>query len=185
MNRFSISGAIGLFLTGCTGSAVITDLAQDKVAVQATYANQNQVRAEADRGCAMHGRRAVPVSDKCLDSTCTSQSFLFACRGPLGYFGDPTPSWLGMSVDDVSGHLYAASPGSTAVVVTRIYADGPAKEAGLEVGDLVESFNGVLVRNSFTLVDLKTGIAAGERVPLRIRRGNKKLRVVIMAETTP
>ena len=185
MNRFSICGAIGLFLTGCTGSAVLTDLTQDKVAVQATYANQTQVRAEANRGCAMYGRRAVPVSDQCLDSTCTSQRFLFACSGPLAYSGDPTSPWLGMSVDDVSGHLYATSPGSTAVVITRIYADGPAKEAGLEVGDVIESFNGILVRNSFSLVDLKTGIAVGEPVPLGIRRGNKKRRVMIRAETRP
>ena len=181
MKQLYLGLVTGVFLTGCTSTAVISKLDEDQVIVEATHPNQAQVREEANRGCAFHGRAAVPVSDRCLDESCNTKSFLFACEGRAGYSGTRSSPWLGMSVDDIADHRYADPPGSAEVVVSRVYADGPAKKAGLRVGDIIETFNGVNVRSSMTLVDLKNGIEAGDRIPLGIRRGNNALRLVVTA----
>jgi S1-C subfamily serine protease len=89
---------------------------------------------------------------------------------------------LGVSVDDVTDHLYADPPGSSEVVISRIYADGPARQAGLRVGDLIESFNGLTVRNSMMLVALKNDIEIGEQMVFGIRRGKDALSVIMTAE---
>jgi S1-C subfamily serine protease len=90
-----------------------------------------------------------------------------------------------MSVDDVANHLYSDSPGAPEVVITRIFADGPARKAGLEVGDVIRSVNGVRVRNSLALVELKDRIGVGERVDLAVRRGDRDLRLSLTAERGP
>jgi len=185
MKRLSIYLVIGVFLAGCSSTAVITQLTENEVVVQAAHANQGQVDAEARRGCAFHGRNAVPISNECLDQLCNERSYLFACEGELGSAGQRSSTWLGMSVDDVADHLYADPPGSSEVVVTRIFADGPAKQAGFRVGDIIESFDGVQVSDAMTLVDLKRDIYPGERMAFGIRRGNNKLRVVMTAQSRP
>ena len=73
-----------------------------------------------------------------------------------------------------------ASPALTVAAVAGTFFLG-----GLAVGDVIESFNGIAVRNSRNLVDLKREVDIGERIALAIRRGNEKLRFVITAEERP
>ena len=183
MKQFSIGLVIGVFLVGCTSTAVITQLTENQVVVRATHANQGQVYAEARRGCAFHGRNAVPMSNQCLDQLCSERSYLFACEGELASAGSRSSPWLGMSVDDVADHLYADPPGSSEVVITRIFADGPAKQAGFRVGDIIESLDGVKINDAMTLVDLKQDLHPGDAMAFGIRRGDDKLRVVMTAQS--
>jgi S1-C subfamily serine protease len=157
---------------------MIRDLEENRVMVQATNPDPAQVKAEAIRGCAFHGRTAVLVSQQCVDALCSTQIFLFACERPVGR----SSPWLGVSVADVLDHRFADPPGSSEVVISRIFADGPAKMADFRVGDIIESFNGVPVSSSGQIVDLKKSVRAGERITVAIRRGNSRLRLAMKVE---
>lgn len=166
-----------LALAACSGSAVITGLDEDSVTVQARFPNPAQV--EAGRGCAFHGRAAVLVSKQCLDQTCNTQRFVFACRGAERPSRGRSSPWLGISVDDVGDHLYAVPPGTSEVVISRVYADGPGKIAGLRVGDIIETFDGVPVTTARMLADLKRRVHIGRQVPIDVRRGARLQRFLI------
>lgn len=72
----------GVAVAGCGATpAVIADLNEDNVLVQSdTGTTEGAIANEAQRGCAMHGRRAVSISVRCLDEYCIRQLHLFACR---------------------------------------------------------------------------------------------------------
>jgi S1-C subfamily serine protease len=90
--------------------------------------------------------------------------------------------WLGLSVDDVTGHLYADPPGSLEVVISRVYADGPARRAGLEVGDIVESFNGATVTSAAMLAGMKNDLSVGQQAIFGIRRRTQHMRVAVITK---
>ena len=69
-----------IMLSACSPPA-IADLEHDKVIVQADItADPADIASEAARGCAIHGRTAVPVSKSCSDGRCTFFNYLFACK---------------------------------------------------------------------------------------------------------
>ena len=70
-------------LAGCISDpAIIADLEEDKVIVQSGIGTTDGMIAnEAQRGCSMHGRRAVSVGTyTCLDDYCFGKRHLFVCR---------------------------------------------------------------------------------------------------------
>lgn len=67
-------------LIGCVTRAVISDLEEDKVVVDATGRDRNVIDAEATKGCAIHGRLPVPISSRCLDEYCIRSAYLYACK---------------------------------------------------------------------------------------------------------
>jgi predicted metalloprotease with PDZ domain len=157
------------------GSAVISDLEDDKVIVQGTYADAAMIQAEANEGCAMHGKQAIPISSRCMDKYCTRRNYLFACQyrttapssnGTAYYNGstDPSAPWFGLRVEDRD------QMGSAKVVITRIDKDGPAEKAGLRTGDIVESFDGASVSSAAALANMTRAVSLGDRVPVDIRR---------------
>ena len=182
MNQSAVSFVLSVLLVGCSSSTAIRELSEDRVIVQATHPDQAQVRAEANRGCAFHGRTAVPVSHQCVDDSCRTQTFLFACERPADLPASRATPWLGVSVADIADHRYADPPGSSEIVISRVFADGPARKAGLQVGDIIESFNGAPVNTSRQLVDLKSAVGTGERMRFGIRRGNSALRLAMTAQ---
>ena len=66
--------AIAVILVGCTEPAGIVDLEEDKVVVKVpTGTDANVVKSMARKGCAIHGRAPVLVSEICdeyLDPYC-------------------------------------------------------------------------------------------------------------------
>ena len=71
--------ASAFLLSACVTNAVVSDLEQDKVKVQATGNDMTVIFAEARRGCAMHGRVPKEVSFVCLDDYCIKKEYLYAC----------------------------------------------------------------------------------------------------------
>jgi len=66
--------------------------------------------------------------------------------------------------------------------VSRVFVDGPGRPAGLQVGDIIESFNGRPVSNARELVALKDEVRSGDQVAVGIRRSVGRFNVVIKAQ---
>jgi hypothetical protein len=67
-------------LAACAPHAAIVDVEEDKVLIEATGDEDALALREAQRGCAVYGRTAVPLSAWCLDALCSSARYLFACQ---------------------------------------------------------------------------------------------------------
>ena len=78
IGRIACAALVLFFLAGCSRPAVIADIEEDKVIVQqGLLTSMEAVMAEAERGCALHGRRAQPISTRPTPNYVTLH--LFAC----------------------------------------------------------------------------------------------------------
>ena len=94
-------------------------------------------------------------------------------------------SWMGMSVQEQMGTDLAESfavPGGKGVVITDVVEGGPASQAGLRAGDVVVSFDGERIAESYRLRWLTANAAPGRSVFVGVWR-NRALRVVAVALT--
>src|SRR5438067_7240978 len=94
-------------------------------------------------------------------------------------------SWMGMSVQEQMGADLAESfavPGGKGVVITDVMEGGPASQAGLRAGDVVVSFDGERIAESYRLRWLTANAAPGRSVFVGVWR-NRALRVVAVALT--
>lgn len=85
--------------------------------------------------------------------------------------------WLGVVVEDVDRTL-APSYGMDkpeGALVAEVVSGSPAEEAGLRKGDVLLSFNGVVLGASTSLPPLVGGVDPGEVANLRVIRGGKTL----------
>src|SRR5207245_2319022 len=76
-------------------------------------------------------------------------------------------SYMGISIQESMSAELAESfgvPGGKGVVVTDVAADGPAARAGLKVGDVITSFDGEAVVESYRLRWLTARTTPGKRV---------------------
>jgi len=84
-------------------------------------------------------------------------------------------SFLGVSIQDLTPEL-AESFGVAdphGVVVTEVAPEGPARKAGVQVGDVIASFGGEAIRYSYRLRWLASAAGPGTRVALGIWRGGR------------
>jgi serine protease Do len=61
------------------------------------------------------------------------------------------------------------------VLVASVDATGPAKEAGMEVGDVITEFNGKTVENNDALSDMVMHTTPGTTVPVKVVRDKKPM----------
>ena len=80
MKQLLLAALISFAVSGCATHAVISDLEDDKVVVQASGNDMNVIDAEAQKGCAIHDRTAVAISSTCADYYCTVRHYLYACK---------------------------------------------------------------------------------------------------------
>jgi serine protease Do len=87
--------------------------------------------------------------------------------------GHVTRGWLGVLVQKVTPEI-AESLGlqePSGALVAEVVRDGPAHEAGVEVGDVIVEFAGVPVRDSTDLPAVVARTAVGRVVQIKVRRG--------------
>jgi len=97
--------------------------------------------------------------------------------------GHVVRSWMGMSVQDQMGPDLAewfGVPGGKGAVITDVVDGGPAARAGLRAGDVVVSFEGDPVIESYRLRWLTANAGPGRTVRMGVWR-ERKLRTVAIA----
>ena len=86
--------------------------------------------------------------------------------------GRVTRGWLGVLIQKVTPEI-AESLGlqdSSGALVADVMKDGPAKEAGIQVGDVIVEFNGTAVKDSQDLPLLVARTPVGKTVPVKLLR---------------
>ena len=76
------------------------------------------------------------------------------------------------------------TPASAGVVVTAVAAEGPAGQAGLRVGDVVRSYNGIAVLDTRQFYRLMLDSPPGSRAQLELVRDGSALRIDVPVEET-
>ena len=95
--------------------------------------------------------------------------------------------WLGVLIQDVNKEL-AESFGMEkpmGAVVLRVLDDTPAKQAGIEVGDVITHFNGKEITRSSELPLAVGSATIGSKVKARIIRDGKQKRVTVKIAELP
>ncbi|WP_092168616.1 DegQ family serine endoprotease [Bosea sp. OK403] len=95
----------------------------------------------------------------------------------LREFGETRRGWLGVriqSVDDATAEALGLGTARGALIA-GIDDKGPAKPAGLEVGDVVVKFDGKEVKDSRDLPRIVAATPVGKDVPISIMRKGKEL----------
>src|SRR5439155_12570611 len=102
--------------------------------------------------------------------------------------GHVVRSYMGISIQESMSADLAESvgvPGGKGVIITDVAADGPAARAGLKVGDVVTSFDGEAVSESYRLRWLTARTTPGKRVRVGVWRGAQALEVQVMLLEKP
>jgi len=90
----------------------------------------------------------------------------------LKQYGKPRRSWLGVNiqaVDEALAKSYGLSK-AQGVIITNIVDDGPAKSAGLKVGDLMLTFDGKKVEDTRSLTRVVAEAGIGREVDVTLVR---------------
>ena len=100
--------------------------------------------------------------------------------------GHVVRSYLGVSVQEAMSPELAESfgvPGGKGVLVTEVADDGPGARAGLRPGDVVTSYDGEPLLESYRMRWLTASTAPGRKVKLGVWRNGKALEAsVVLAE---
>lgn len=90
----------------------------------------------------------------------------------LQQYGETRRGWLGVRIQDVTPDMVSAIDGledDTGALVTDV-PDGPAKDAGIESGDVITSFDGQDIEDTRGLVRMVGNAPIGEEVDLTVLR---------------
>jgi serine protease Do len=105
----------------------------------------------------------------------------------LQKYGKVRRGWMGVSVDDSSPDVIETYGLAQArgVVVTNVVEGGPASRAGLRVGDVIEGLDSGRVERAHKLRWQVASRGVGHSVLLRVRRGERPLKLRVRLEELP
>lgn len=97
----------------------------------------------------------------------------------LKAYGETRRGWLGVQIQNLTPDLqeaWALAPDITGVVVTSIL-EGPARKAGLKIGDVIYLYEGQKIEDSGSFVRMVSTTEIGKKINLKIYRNNKKMTI--------
>ncbi len=81
MKKLVVTLALGLFVTGCADTAVISQINDSSLEIQAGLGTtDDMIMAQARWGCGIYNKTPVAISRRCLDEYCFRKAVLFACK---------------------------------------------------------------------------------------------------------
>ncbi|MCE4224297.1 DegQ family serine endoprotease [Methylobacterium sp. C25] len=102
----------------------------------------------------------------------------------LREFGEVRRGWLGVriqNVDDATAEALGLKGGPKGALIAGVDEKGPAKPAGLEVGDVITKFNGTAVKSSSELPRIVAATPVGKTVEvIVVRKGEEVTKSVVL-----
>jgi S1-C subfamily serine protease len=94
--------------------------------------------------------------------------------------------YIGVGSRDPVSAAEAGSPfDGPGVVVTQVQTGTPAAQAGIQVGDILVSIDGVTLENGQTLGGVLQRHRAGDQVPVTLRRGGQTINATVTLAERP
>ncbi len=105
----------------------------------------------------------------------------------LRTYGWVRPGWIGIKVQTVTREIADAMGMAQpeGELVSWVLADGPAKKAGLAIGDVILRYNGIAPTDDRALLRDIAHTPAGDTITLRVRRDGEEHDVPVVAEAWP
>ncbi|MBN1930993.1 MAG: DegQ family serine endoprotease [Desulfobacterales bacterium] len=103
----------------------------------------------------------------------------------LKKYGDVTRGWLGVAIQDISGEIaeYYGLKNRKGVLVTEVFPNDPADQAGIKAKDIILDVDGINVETSRELTGIIADKPVGEKVKISVfRNGQKKVFTVEIAK---
>lgn len=102
-------------------------------------------------------------------------------------FGEIQKTWTGLRVQPVTKQIarHFGLTQLTGVLISDIINDSPASKAGLQSGDIVLAIDGKSISETDTFKDKISSMLAGDKVPLKIFREEKKITINLKLEAAP
>ena len=102
-------------------------------------------------------------------------------------FGFVKRGWLGIEPQDMTAELARAFglSKSQGVIIAGILRDGPAAKAGLKVGDIVQTMDGLRVDDTTKMMARIAAKAPGEKIKLGVYRSGKTVELEATAGMRP
>lgn len=98
----------------------------------------------------------------------------------LQEFGETRRGWLGVQIQDVTEDMAEAMGlASTDGAAVNGVLEGPASEAGIQIGDVIVSFDGRAVEDTRDLVRQVGNTPVGEAVRVVVRRGDESMTLLV------
>ena len=137
----------------------------------------------------------IGVSSTILSPTSGSSGVGFAIPSASAHFvvdqlnryGWVRPGWIGIKIQTVTGEIADATgmPRPEGSIVSWVLPNGPAKNAGLAIGDVILRYNGAMPSDERALLRDIAHTQAGNKMTLLVRHDGKERDVVLAAEEWP
>ena len=101
--------------------------------------------------------------------------------------GSVTRGWIGVGVQDISLESAEAFKldRTSGVLITQVERDGPADRAGVKLGDVLISINGVTVSDTIGMLNMIAALQPGEQVRLKVARSQSESEVSVTVGRRP
>lgn len=105
----------------------------------------------------------------------------------LRTYGWVRPSWIGVKLQQVTPDIAEATgmPRAQGSIVAWVLPSGPAKKAGLAIGDVVVALNGRAPSDERALLRAIAQTPVGDNVTFRIRRNGQERDIALATEEWP